>query len=356
MNRIDALAAEIARLARGLPDVRLMEVCGTHTEAIKRYALDTLLPKNVRLVSGPGCPVCVTSAADVGLALSAAKGGARVVCFGDMLRVPANGESLYRLRGAGCDVTIVSSALEALPAAKREPERQVVYFAVGFETTAPSTAALVLAAKNEGIGNLSVLSAHKTMPNAIRALLYGGSRIDALICPGHVAAMTGADAFRFVADELGLPAAIAGFTPEDVLCAVLSLLRMLRAHKAEVVNLYARAVRPEPNAKARELLMRVFTPCDARWRGLGTIANSGLALNAEFAAFDAAKRLFLVSGPERDEPGCLCGAILRGEAEPADCGLFSSRCTPDDPAGPCMVSREGACAAQYRYGGRVWSA
>ena len=352
-ERTAALAARLREVCAGMPASVFMEVCGTHTQAVARYALRQLLPENVRLISGPGCPVCVTPDSDIGAALALTGRPEVTLCsFGDMLRVPVGeNDSLLRRRGAGADVRVALSPLDALRAAREQPQRQIVWFAVGFETTAPHTAALVLRARTEGVRNLTVLCAHKTMPAALCALLGGARTVDGLLCPGHVAAVTGADAFRFVPERLGIPGAVAGFEPEEILAALLALAGLRRAGKAELRNMYPAVVRPEGNLRAQQLIGTVFEPCAARWRGLGEIADSGLRLRPEFADFDTRRRFSLPAGAETAEaPGCRCGEILRGAAGPCDCPLFGGACTPARPRGPCMVSAEGACAAEYRYG------
>lgn len=349
---IDALVGRIERAAADFPALCVMEVCGTHTRAIFRLGIRGLLPKNVRLVSGPGCPVCVTDEADLARALWLARRAEVVLCcFGDMLRVPAGGESLLDLAQAGADVRVCLSPLDALALARENPGREVVWFGVGFETTAPGTAALVEAAGARGVPNLSVLSAHKTMPQAIRALLRGGGRVGALLCPGHVAAVAGAEAFRFVPEELGLPAAIAGFEAEEILLALAHLCEMRAARAPGLANAYRRAVRGEGNRVALSLLDDIFEPCPARWRGLGEIPNSGLALRDPYAAFDAKRRFGLPAFDAPEPRGCRCAGVLRGEIEPPGCPLFGKACTPERPVGACMVSLEGACAAYYEYAG-----
>lgn len=356
MDSVGALTEALRREAERMPSTTVMEVCGTHTQSVARYALRQLLPPNLRLISGPGCPVCVTDDGDVAAALRLARQpGVTLLSFGDMLRVPlAGGDSLLRARERGADVRLATSPMDALRVAREEPARQVVWFAVGFETTAPLTAALLRRARAENAPNLTVLCAHKTMPQALRTLLQGSRHVQALLCPGHVAAITGAEAFRFVPGELGLPAAVSGFSPQEILSALLSLAHMRVSGKAELCNAYPAAVSGRGNQTAQELLAEVFVPCEARWRGLGSIAESGLTLNDAYAGFDARLRFGLPrepASPSREPAGCRCAAILRGECGPSDCPLFGRGCTPERPAGPCMVSAEGACAAAYEYGG-----
>ncbi len=349
---IGELTSRIASALRH--PLTIMEVCGTHTMSIAASGLRSLLPPELRLISGPGCPVCVTDSSLISAALALARlPRGTLTTFGDMLRVPAGEQSLQYLREQGADVRLVLSPLDALELAQQEKERQVVFFAVGFETTAPLTASTLELARELDLANFSVLSAHKTMPAALRSLLGGGARVDGLLCPGHVAAVTGADNFEFVSRELGLPAAVAGFTPVEILLAVAAIVEMSGAGEAKLVNCYKRAVKPEGNPAAREIMERVFLPCDARWRGLGDLPGSGLAIRPEFAAFDAGKRFAaeIAAAPVyRDDPDCRCGDVLRGEISPRQCPLFGAACTPQHPCGACMVSSEGSCAAAYRYG------
>ena len=352
MNAVQTLTEKIAQTARELPPITVMEVCGTHTHAIRRYGIRQLLPPNIRLVSGPGCPVCVTAEEDVALALALAKlPNVSLFCFGDMLRVPCGDESLLQLSSRGADVRLALSPLDALEFAKEHPARQIVWFGVGFETTTPHSAALLEAAKREQVMNLSVFSVHKTMPNALRALLGGETHEHALLCPGHVAAVTGAEAFRFLPEELRLPAAIAGFEPEELLVSILALVTMIKSNVPALFNAYPRAVGSQGSAAARELVETWFTPCDASWRGLGRIPQSGLALKPEIAAYDAIARFSPAPKTVATFGGCRCGDVLRGLADPPECGFFGLRCTPEHPLGACMVSSEGACAAHYRYEG-----
>lgn len=343
----EALARRIGEVMADQPPMTVMEVCGTHTHAIRRWGIRQLLPGKLRLLSGPGCPVCVTDSAALGSAVALARRPDTLVCsFGDMLRVPWGDTTL----GAAPGARLAQSPMDALRLAQACPDQQVVWFAVGFETTTAHTAALLEAAEKAGLTNLSVLCAHKTMPAALRSLLAGRRTVDGLLCPGHVAAVTGAEAFRFLPVELGLPAAVAGFTPEDILLGLLALASMRRRGLPDLVNAYPRAVKPEGNAQARALTDRYFQPCAARWRGLGEIPGSGLALRPGYAEYDALRR-FPLSVPALPEPGgCRCGEILLGVCEPADCPHFGRDCTPEAPIGPCMVSSEGSCAAAWTYG------
>ena len=351
------LIKDIAR--HSIRPVRLMEFCGGHTRAISQSGLRQVLPAAVRLRSGPGCPVCVTSAADLGRAIALAQvPGTILTTFGDMVRVPSNQGSLQEARAKGADVRIVYSTLDALQIARQNPDRCVVFLGVGFETTAPTVAAAILQAEAESISNFCVFSVHKLTPPATRAILDGGEvRLDGVIGPGHVTTIIGADAWGFLPDEYGLPCAIAGFEPLDILRAVAMLVEMNETGQPTVGNAYERSVKAEGNHVALEMMDRVFNVDTADWRGFGPIPDSGLVVRAEYAHRDAA-RLFSaeiarVAGEDAvTEPkGCRCGEVLRGVLEPPECPLFRRACSPRTPIGPCMVSAEGACAAYYRYGG-----
>lgn len=349
-NNIKDILQGIHTLAGQTGQVTIMEVCGTHTSSIQQYGIPSLLPENIRLVSGPGCPVCVTSSADITSAIALAdREDVIFTCFGDMMRVPRGRVSLYSLYEQGRDIRLVTSPMDALAIAQKHPEKQIVYFGIGFETTAPLTAVLMDKALKEGVQNLSILNSHKTMPQAMTALLQQENTIDALLCPGHVAAMIGADAFSFLPQKLKRPAAIAGFEVYEILVAILAIMNLIQQNKLDCLNMYPQFVTQTGNLKALELLYCYMEPCDAVWRGLGNIPQSGLRIRPEYSDFDTRYR-FSVDNTETAEPkGCLCSAILRGRAIPTDCPHFGKDCTPDHPIGPCMVSSEGACAAYYRY-------
>jgi hydrogenase expression/formation protein HypD len=346
------------------PPATLMEVCGTHTVAIARYGLRAALPPGVRLISGPGCPVCVTPQEQIDQFIALGRRENTVLAtFGDMVRVPGSVESLEQARATGVAVLVVYSPLDAVAAAARQPEREVVFFGIGFETTAPAVGLAIMEAQARGLTNFSVLCAHKLIPPAMMALVEGSRsggdapavtsrpnspNIDGFLCPGHVSVIIGSDAYRPVA-ERGKPCVVAGFEAADVLRAVEMLLRQLAEGRAEVEIEYSRAVRAEGNRRAQELLTHVFRVVDARWRGLGMIPASGLALAAEFAEFDAARRFPVELAPAKEPAGCRCGEVLRGAIDPHECPLFGKACTPANPVGACMVSSEGACQAWYRY-------
>ena len=333
--------------------ITIMEVCGTHTMSIWRYGIKSLLPQNIRLISGPGCPVCVTDSSILGAALAVADlPDVILTAFGDMLRVPAGGSSLQKGRDFGADIRIVLSPLDAFNIAKENPKKQVVFFAVGFETTAPLSAAVVDIAATQGVKNFSVICAHKTMPCALTALLTQADNIDGLLCPGHVAAVTGSKVFDFIPHELGKPAAIAGFEPDEILTAILAIVQNAGDKEKFLYNCYPKVVKAEGNTHALAIMRKIFMPKDDIWRGLGIISGSGLALKQEYREFDALIRFAAdIAGHTEvaDSPRCRCGAVLRGELMPFDCPLFSCVCSPSSPEGACMVSSEGACAAAYKY-------
>lgn len=348
-------SAEIIERINALPKlrVRLMEVCGTHTMAIARAGLKRLLPEGVELVSGPGCPVCVTPPELMDAALElASRPGVTVASYGDMLRVPGSrrGDDLAHRRARGGSVELVYSPMDAVELAKRHPEREVVFLGVGFETTAPGTAASILAAREQGVRNYSVFPMLRLVEPALRALIGSeGFDVQGFLCPGHVAVITGAEHFRFLPVEYGLPAVVAGFEPEDILLSVYELLRMLADGKPGLVNEYSRAVSAEGNALAQSMLCRAFVPVRASWRGLGEIESSGLALAPELSDCDAVKKLGIEIGKAAPPTACRCGEVITGRMPPEGCPLFGKVCTPEDPVGPCMVSSEGACAAAYKY-------
>lgn len=344
-----AIAEDVARLSRH--PVKLMEVCGSHSHTIARYGIRELLPGTIDLVPGPGCPVCVAPQEDIDLAIALARReDVVVVTFGDLVRVPGTMGSMAEARAEGGHVRVVLSPIDALRVARQEPDRLVVFVAIGFETTAPGVAATVLAAAAEGLPNFTLLVAHKTMPAPMRALVEGGEcGVQGFICPGHVSAVIGSEAYRFLVDDYGVACAVAGFEPVDVLLAVRSLVLQHESNEPTVDVEYSRAVRPEGNTRALSVLREVFEPVDSRWRGLGEIPGSGLRLREPYASFDVERRLVLPRVPVEPDPACRCGDILRGVRHPRQCPAFGTACTPDRPLGPCMVSNEGACAAEWQY-------
>ncbi len=335
--------------SRGL---RFMEVCGTHTVSIFQSGIHTLLPENVVHLTGPGCPVCVTHDREVAAYLElASRPGVTIATFGDLMKVPGpKGRNLKTAQADGADVRVIYSPFDALDLASKLPERKVVFLGIGFETTAPAVAATIKAARARKLANFSVLCFHKLVPPALRGLLSDpDTRIEGFILPGHVSAVIGLEPYKFLGAEYGLPAAIAGFEPLDLLQALLFLVRQKNSGGREVVNQYRRVVADGGNPKAVEVMYEVFEPADALWRGIGTIPGSGLAMREEYAGFDAFRALDLTLPDVAPLPGCRCGEVLKGKMRPDECPLFKKACTPASPVGPCMVSTEGSCAAYFKY-------
>ena len=350
---VAGLSRRIAELTAGLErPLTFMEVCGTHTMAIYQYGLRRLLPPQVRLVSGPGCPVCVTPNGYVDRAVAYSRlPDVIVATFGDMVRVPGSSSSLMEERAKGADVRIVYSPLDAVALAERNPDRRVIFLGVGFETTAPTIAGSILAARARGVANYFVLTAHKTIPIPMAVLSADPElAIDGYLCPAHVSAIIGADAYLPLAQECGVACVVTGFEPADVMQGVEMLVRQVLAGEPKVENQYRRVVSAEGNRKAQAILEDVFVPCDADWRGIGVIPGSGLEIDPAYAAFDAAKSVPVTVEETREHAGCRCGEILTGKIAPFDCPLFATSCTPEAPVGACMVSSEGTCAAAYKYG------
>jgi hydrogenase expression/formation protein HypD len=330
--------------------IRLMEICGTHTVAIFRSGIRKLLPGTIALVSGPGCPVCVTSTTEIDRAIKLASQDCIVTTFGDLIRVPGSKTSLGQEKAGGADVRIVYSSFEALKLAAANPSRKVVFLAVGFETTAPTVAATLMEAKRRGVENFSIFAAHKIVPPALAALLSSGEiKLDGFICPGHVTSIIGTEPYEAVVKGYGTPCVVCGFEPVDILQTILRLVEMIESGKPAVEISYRRGVTAQGNPKALAAMWEVFEPADAEWRGLGVIPGSGLALREPYQQFDAARRFDLSVPPAQDPTGCACGDILRGVKSPPECPLFRKRCHPRNPVGPCMVSTEGTCAAYYKY-------
>jgi hydrogenase expression/formation protein HypD len=351
------LLREISGLAKALPSpTRLMEVCGTHTMALYRSGLTPLLADSgVEMISGPGCPVCITPDGfhEAAIRLLSTKGGLTLATFGDMTRVPTKKGSLQTAVPApNSRLRIVYSPAEALDEARRQPEREVVFFGAGFETTIPAIAMTAEKASQEGLENFSVLPALWLIPPALRAVLSSGeSSVSGFIYPGHVSAVIGTKPYEFIADEFGLPGAVAGFEPGDILLAVRSILNQIQKGQPQVALEYSRVVRKEGNPLAMAAIDRILEPADAVWRGLGLIPRSGLRFRKKFRAHDARTRHDIrINAEDRDLPHCRCGEVLRGIAAPEDCPLFDKKCSPDSPLGPCMVSFEGACLIHYKFG------
>ncbi|SDH27181.1 hydrogenase formation protein HypD [Roseospirillum parvum] len=346
------LLGAIARAARPGRTYALMEFCGGHTHAIARHGLPDLLPAGVRLIHGPGCPVCVLPVGRLDMALAlAARPEVILTTYGDLLRIPASGgDTLFKARSRGADVRMVTSSLDAVALAAAQPDRQVVFMAIGFETTTPPTAVAVKQAEERGLDNFSILSNHVLTPPAIDAILGGSGapRLDGIIGPAHVSTVIGWGAYQDLAARHQTPMVIAGFEPLDVLQAVHDLIGQVNAGRAEVGNQYARAVSRDGNPAACALVEALFEPRpDFAWRGLGRLPRSGLKLRPAYARFDAEARFELTEPEGREPPGCACGEVLKGATEPADCPLFATRCRPESPVGACMVSAEGACAAAH---------
>ncbi len=344
------LISSIERLA---PETgaTLMEVCGTHTMAIAKNGIRNVMPEGITLSSGPGCPVCVTANKDINTVIALAKiPGVIITTFGDMTRVPGSTSSLLKEQAKGADVRIVYSPLDALRIASAEPEREVIFVGVGFETTTPAVAAAVKRAAALGLKNFSVFGAHKNMPGALEAIIADPElKLDALILPGHVSTIIGVEPYRFLAEKYGIPGVITGFEALDVLQGIAMLLKQLHEGRAEIEIAYARGVNPEGNPVALAIINEVFETCEATWRGLGPIPGSGYKMRPEFAQFDAVARFAPEVEPTVEPKGCRCGDVLRGIMAPSACPLFRKVCTPENPVGPCMVSSEGSCAAYYRY-------
>lgn len=327
-----------------------MEVCGGHTMSIQKFGLPSLLPENVRLLSGPGCPVCVTSRhyIDRAVAYSRRK-DVIITTYGDLIRVPGSSSTLDKEKAGGADIRIVYSVLEALKIALENPDKKVVFLGIGFETTAPSSAIGILKAAKQGISNFYLYSAHKIMPPAMSALIDDGVKIDGYIAPGHVSTITGSGIYNEIPEKYGLAVVIAGFEPLDLVQAILMLANQVREKTPRVEIQYKRAVRPEGNLRAQEMMNEVFTFRDDWWRGLGMLENSGLAIRGQYADFDAEQQIEVEVEPTKEDAGCICGEILKGIRSPKECKLFARVCTPGDPVGACMVSNEGACQAYFRY-------
>lgn len=347
------LIKKISRLAEGKDPLRFMEVCGTHTVAIFRSGIRQILPDNIELVSGPGCPVCVTEDdyIDKAIAYSRRKNFI-VTTFGDMLKVPGSRSNLAAASADGADIRIVYSPLDSIKIAEENPNKKIIFLAVGFETTAPTAAATVLAAKARGVKNLFMLSAQKLVPPALKMLLADKSvRVDGFILPGHVAVVIGANAFKFLADDFKISGAIAGFEAVEILSALTNLLEQIDNGEHQVTNNYRAVVTAEGNIAAQKTLAKVYTVTDVEWRGMGKISSSGLRMRDEFADFDIERVEPIEIERVEKKSACRCGEVLRGVINPTECPLFGKACKPLHAIGPCMVSVEGVCAAWFKYGG-----
>ena len=342
------LANEIKQVSR--KNIKLMEVCGGHTMSIHKFGIPSLLPENIKLLSGPGCPVCVTSRKfiDQSIAYSRLK-DVIITTYGDLIRVPGSDSSLDKEKASGADVRIVYSVLDALTIAKENKDKKVIFLGIGFETTAPASAVAVINAAQENIDNFFLFSSHKVMPPAMSALIDEGVKIDGYICPGHVTVITGTEMYEPIVKNFRLGCVVSGFEPLDILQSVLMLVKQIENNAPQVEIQYSRVVKPEGNIKAKNALNEVFEPKDDWWRGFGIINNSGLKLRYKYIRFDV-ENFFDIHVPEPEEPkGCICGKVLKGLKTPLDCKLFRKVCSPENPVGACMVSNEGSCAAYFKY-------
>lgn len=348
LDELQQLTAQIKR------PLKLMEVCGTHTVEIFRHGIRSIIPDTITLLSGPGCPVCVTSIRDVDAAISIAmRPNTVLVTFGDMMRVPGGKQSLMEARSEGADVRVMYSPMDALKLAQEDGSKQVVFFATGFETTSPLIAGTVLAAFRQKVKNFTILSSHKTVPLALKALLDSPDvRVDGFILPGHVSTIIGLAPYEFVAHEYKKPAVVTGFEAGEIIEGILMIVRQIAKGEAKVENAYPTVVRPEGNPRAVEILNDIFEPSDTYWRGIGVLPGTGLKLQEKYREFDAEARFNPESTGIAEPELCSCGDILRGVKIPTECPIFGTGCTPDSPVGPCMVSTEGSCSAYFKYGHR----
>ncbi len=352
---IPAIRKRLGELARKTGPVKLMEICGTHTAAIAKTGIRSLLPEEIELISGPGCPVCVTPAGTIDAILHLTETPDTVLtCYGDMLRIPGSrpGESLLQKKAQGYPVVSVYSPMDALQYAKGHPEKEILFLGVGFETTAPGTAACIEEAAENHLDNFSVLSLLKRTEPALRSLITAPDfSVHGFLCPGHVAAVTGSDAFSFLTEDYGLPGVVSGFEAGDLLYSILQLMEMIAAGKPGLKNEYTRLVRPKGNPSAQHRINKVFRHGESDWRGLGLLPDSGYEIRPEYAVWDACAGFSFQTRHAEDPPGCHCAQVIRGVERPDTCPLFGKGCSPDAPVGPCMVSSEGSCAAAYKYQG-----
>ncbi len=336
--------------AESTKPITLMEVCGGHTMSIQKFGIPSLLPDTVNLISGPGCPVCVTDRKYIDQSIAYGRmDDAIIATYGDLIRVPGSSSSLENERAQGRDIRIVYSVLDAVKIAEENPSKKVIFLGIGFETTTPGSAVGIITAKARGLKNFFVYSAHKVMPPAMEALIDEDVKIDGYIGPGHVTTITGTAIYDFIPEKYGLGVVISGFEPVDLLHSILLLVRQFENNRPAVEIQYRRVVRPEGNTVAQEKVNLVFEPRDDWWRGLGVLKDSGLGIRKDFASFDAEKVFEVEVEPTKKDGACICGTVLKGMAKPTECKLFAKACTPMDPVGPCMVSSEGACAAYYKY-------
>jgi hydrogenase expression/formation protein HypD len=347
---VDKLVAQIKMRSKN--PVTLMEVCGGHTMSIQKFGIPYLLPETVKLVSGPGCPVCVSSTSYIDQAIAYSRlDDVIIATYGDLIRVPGSTSSLDKEKANGADVRIVYSILDALTIAKKSRRKKVVFLGIGFETTAPSSAAGIIKAQMAGLRNFYLLSSHKIMPPAMEALIDEGVKIDGYIAPGHVTAITGTSIYENIPRKFGLGCVVSGFEPVDLLKAILMLVEQVENNDPKVEIAYTRVVKPEGNVKAQQILYEVFELRDDWWRGLGVLPKSGLKIREEYKMHDAGAMIPVEVEPLKEWKGCICGEVLKGLKNPKQCKLFGKACTPANPVGACMVSNEGACNAYYRYNG-----
>ncbi|MFA6320978.1 MAG: hydrogenase formation protein HypD [Candidatus Omnitrophota bacterium] len=348
---IDKVAGEIRGEADTVRTYNFMEVCGTHTMSIFRFGLRDILPDNINLISGPGCPVCVTPNEFIDKAIALARRKDIVIAtFGDMFKVPGSYSSLEKEKAKGAAVKMVYSSMDALDMAMKNPDKEIIFLGIGFETTAPTVAQSIVAAKKGKVGNYSVLCGHKTMPEALKVLTKEpGLKIDGFLLPGHVSAIIGTRPYEFLAAR-GKRCVVTGFEPLDILQAILMLLKQ-NAPKVEIQ--YTRLISRGGNKLAMDSIAKVFSPCDSFWRGIGSIKNSGLRIRREFSAFDAEQKFKPDIARPKENRSCICGDVIKGIKTPLECRLFAKACNPEHPVGACMVSSEGACAAYYKYKGRI---
>jgi len=346
--------ASILSKYNGSP-ITIMEVCGTHTMAIFKYGIKGLLPKNIKLVSGPGCPVCVTPGFYINAAIELSnREDVIITTFGDLMKVPGSKSSLLKKKSEGKDIRIVYSPLDSISIALENPNKKIIFLSIGFETTSPIEALSILKAKEEGVQNYYMLCANKTMPEALKVLAVDKDVcVDGYLYPGHVSAIIGTKIYEEMSGSYGIPGVVAGFEPLDILYAIITLVSNINKHKTVVENQYSRVVSPEGNQLALDKMYEVFEPCDAVWRGIGNIQGSGLKIRDKYSEFDAWNMLKDLSFDDSEPIGCLCGEILKGKKTPTECKLYGKLCTPENPVGACMVSSEGTCAAYFRYDGRT---
>lgn len=349
-NPIDKLQCGLKDSAFGLPQINLMEVCGTHTHAIARFGIRKLLPENVQLLSGPGCPVCVTSNETIDKMIALTKiPNVTVATFGDMMRVPGSTSSLMKEKANGADIEIVYSPLDAINIAKKS-KKEVVFLGIGFETTAPTTAATIIRAQDLALANFSIFCAHKNMPGALELIASDKDvKVDGLILPGHVSTITGLGMYDFLAAKYKIPGVVSGFEAFDIIKAIEMLVSQISKKEAKIENAYPRGVRAEGNVTALKLIDEVFETCDSNWRGLGNIAQSGYKIRRKYCAYDAENKFNIKAEPTKENTACKCGSVLKGIIQPSECPLFGKTCNPQNPIGPCMVSSEGSCSVHFKY-------